>query len=130
MFIRLLFLFTIIPVVEIYVILQVGRQLGVAPTVALIILTGIAGAYLARTQGFEIIARIQRDTAQGQLPAESLLDGALVLAGGLLLLTPGFCTDLIGFALLIPLSRDSLKRFLRQWLQKQIEHGHINVRRY
>ncbi|WP_429885453.1 FxsA family protein [Geoalkalibacter halelectricus] len=130
MFIRLLFLFTIIPVVEIYVILQVGRQLGVAPTVALIILTGIAGAYLARTQGFEIIARIQRDTAQGQLPAESLLDGALVLAGGLLLLTPGFCTDLIGFVLLIPLSRDSLKRFLRQWLQKQIEHGHINVRRY
>ncbi|KIH77376.1 UPF0716 protein FxsA [Geoalkalibacter ferrihydriticus] len=130
MFIRLLLLFTLIPVLEIYVILKVGGQIGAGSTVALIILTGIAGAYLARTQGFDIVRRIQRDTAQGHLPAESLLDGALVLSGGLLLLTPGFCTDLVGFALLVPLTRDSLKRALRRWLQAQIERGNITLGRY
>ncbi|WP_305043913.1 FxsA family protein [Geoalkalibacter sp.] len=130
MFIRLLLIFTLIPVLEIYVLLKVGQQLGVSPTIALILLTGIAGAYLARTQGFDIIRRIQQQTAQGQLPAESLLDGAMVLAGGLLLLTPGFCTDLIGFCLLVPLSRQALKTMLRRWLQQQIDRGNLKIHRY
>lgn len=130
MFIRLLLIFTLIPVLEIYVLLKVGQQLGIFPTIALILLTGIAGAYLARTQGFDIIRRIQQQTAQGQLPAESLLDGAMVLAGGLLLLTPGFCTDLIGFCLLVPLSRQALKTMLRRWLQQQIDRGNLKIHRY
>jgi UPF0716 protein FxsA len=130
MFIRLLLIFTLIPVLEIYVLLKVGQQLGVSPTIALILLTGIAGAYLARTQGLDIIRRIQQQTAQGQLPAESLLDGAMVLAGGLLLLTPGFCTDLIGFCLLVPLSRQALKTMLRRWLQQQIDRGNLKIHRY
>jgi len=130
MFIRLLLIFTLVPVIELYVILKVGQQLGVGATVALIILTGIAGAYLARTQGFDIIRRIQQETAQGHLPAESLLDGAIVLAGGLLLLTPGFCSDLLGFSLLVPLTRDALKSTLRRWLQHQIDRGSIRIHRY
>lgn len=130
MFIKLMLLFTLIPVLEIYVILRVGHYLGAGPTVALIILTGIAGAYLARTQGFDIVLRIQTQMSQGQLPAESLLDGAMVLAGGLLLLTPGFCTDIFGFTLLVPATRQWLKRFMRRWLQKQIDRGHLRVHRF
>lgn len=130
MFIKLMLLFTLIPVLEIYVILRVGHYLGAGPTVALIILTGIAGAYLARTQGFDIVLRIQSQMAQGQLPAESLLDGAMVLAGGLLLLTPGFCTDIFGFTLLVPATRQGLKRFMRRWLQKQIDRGNLRVHRF
>lgn len=130
MFIKLMLLFTLLPVLEIYVILRVGHYLGAGPTVALIILTGIAGAYLARTQGFDIVLRIQSQMSQGQLPGESLLDGAMVLAGGLLLLTPGFCTDIFGFSLLVPATRQGLKRFMRRWLQKQIDRGNLRVHRF
>jgi UPF0716 protein FxsA len=130
MFIKLMLLFTLIPVLEIYVILRVGHYLGAGPTVALIILTGIAGAYLARTQGFDIVRRIQYQTSRGQLPAESLLDAAMVLAGGLLLLTPGFCTDIFGFTLLVPTTRTGLKRIMRHWLQKQIDRGNVKIHRF
>ncbi len=130
MFLRLLLLFTLIPVLEIYVILQVGHVLGPLPTIGLIILTGIAGAYLARTQGFDIVRRLQQEMTQGRLPAESLLDAALVLAGGLLLLTPGFCTDLAGFSFLVPVTRNWIKDVVRRWMKRMIEQGHISVRRY
>lgn len=130
MFVRLLLLFTLIPVLEIYVILQVGQLLGPLPTVGLIILTGIAGAYLARAQGFDVIGKLQLDLNQGRLPAESLLDAALILAGGLLLLTPGFCTDVAGFAFLVPMTRNLIKKGARNWIQKLIDRGDINIRRY
>lgn len=129
MFIRLLILFTIVPIVELYVLLQVGGQIGAGPTIALILLTGIAGAYLARTQGFDLLRRIQAQLAEGQIPTGELLDGAMVLVGGVLLLTPGFCTDLFGFSLLVPFTRAFIKRFARLWLQKLIESGSITVRR-
>ncbi len=129
MFIRLLLVFTIVPLVELYVLLKVGGLIGVGYTMTLILLTGIAGAYLARTQGFDILRRIQTEMAQGRLPAEQLIDGAMVLAGGLLLLTPGFCTDLLGFTLLVPATRAGLKRFLRTWLQHYIDKGNITIHR-
>lgn len=130
MFIRLLILFTIVPVVELYVLLQVGGLIGAGPTIALILLTGIAGAYLARTQGFDLLRRIQGEMAQGRLPTGELLDGALVLVGGVLLLTPGFCTDLLGFSLLVPVTRAFIKRFARLWLQRMIERGNLTIRRF
>lgn len=130
MFIRLLVIFTVVPLVELYVMVKVGGLIGVAPTIALILLTGIAGAYLARTQGFDLMRRIQSELAEGRLPTGELLDGAMVLAGGILLLTPGFCTDLMGFSLLVPFTRFFIKRFARLWLQKLIENGSINIRRF
>lgn len=130
MFIRLLLVFTVIPVVELYVLLKIGALVGIGPTIVLILSTGVAGAYLARTQGFEVLRRIQSDLAEGTLPTGELLDGAMILVGGVLLLTPGFCTDLLGFSLLVPFTRSMLKRFARLWLQRQIESGNITFRRF
>lgn len=125
MFIRLLILFILVPVVELYVLLKVGGLIGIGPTIALILLTGISGAYLARTQGFDLLRRIQAEMAQGRLPASELLDGAMILAGGILLLTPGFCTDLLGFSFLVPFTRGYIKQFARYQIQKMIENGQI-----
>ncbi|PLY02290.1 MAG: membrane protein FxsA [Desulfuromonas sp.] len=130
MFIRFLILFTLVPVIELYVLVEAGRQIGVAATVAMVLLTGIAGAYLARSQGFAIINRIQSELNQGKLPAEELLDGAMILAGGLLLLTPGFCTDLFGFCLLTPFTRTVLKSPLKRWLDERIRRGEIQFRQF
>ena len=130
MFIRLLILFTLVPILELYVLLEAGRQIGVGPTIAMIFFTGIAGAYLARSQGFNLINRIQNDLNQGRVPAGEMIDGAMILAGGLLLLTPGFCTDLFGFCLLTPATRDIFKRWLQKWLEKKIARGEIHISRF
>lgn len=129
MFIRLLILFTCIPLLEIYVLLEAGRQIGLSATILLILLTGIAGAWLARTQGIEILRRIQLEMAAGRMPAVALLDGAMVLIGGVLLLTPGFCTDLVGFTFLAPFSRPFWRDLLSRWVQKNVEQGRIHIHR-
>jgi UPF0716 protein FxsA len=130
MFIRLLLIFTLIPVVEIYVLFRVHALIGLGPTIAMILLTGVAGAYLARTQGLEILARIRSELAAGRAPGEELLDGALVLAGGVVLLTPGFCTDVIGFLLLVPFTRLRLKRIVGRYFRKLAQSGRIGIRRF
>lgn len=129
MFIRLLTLFIIVPIVEIYVLLAVGQTIGLAPTIFLVFATGIAGAYLARTQGLSLLLRIQQELAAGRMPTEELLDGAMVLAGGLMLLTPGFCTDLTGFLLLAPFSRRWIKLWLKKLLEKMMQRGEIHIYR-
>jgi UPF0716 protein FxsA len=130
MFIRLLIIFTIVPIIELYVLIEAGRQIGLGATIVMIFLTGIAGAYLARSQGFNIINRIQNELNKGTLPAEELFDGAMILAGGLLLLTPGFCTDLFGFCLLTPVTRSVMKIWLKKWLDQKIRNGEIQFRRH
>jgi len=130
MFIKLLIVFTIVPVIELYVLIEAGRQIGVGATIGMIFLTGIAGAYLARSQGFNLINRIQTDLNQGRIPADEMMDGAMILAGGLLLLTPGFCTDLFGFCLLTPLTRRFFKIWLKKWLDLKIKRGEINFRQF
>ena len=130
MFIKLLLVFTIVPIIELYVLIEAGHQIGVGATIGMIILTGIAGAYLARTQGFNLINKIQTELNQGRLPAEELMDGAIILAGGLLLLTPGFCTDLFGFVLLTPMTRKIIKVWLKKWLDIKIQRGEINFRQF
>lgn len=128
MFIKLLAIFIFVPLLEIYILIEAGQIIGVAPTIALILMTGIAGAWLARSQGLELLRRIQNETARGVMPAAALIDGALVLVGGLLLLTPGFFTDLLGFSFLVPLTRDFWRKILSAWLQKQIAHGSVTIR--
>ena len=130
MFIKLLILFTFIPALELYVLFEAGRQIGFWPTIGLIFLTGIAGALLARSQGFELVQKIQMELNQGRLPADELFDGAMILSGGLLLLTPGFCTDFIGFCLLTPLTRNVIKTALKRWTEQKIANGEIQIRRY
>ncbi|HEX9778935.1 MAG TPA: FxsA family protein [Geopsychrobacteraceae bacterium] len=130
MFIRLLILFTVVPIVELYVLLEIGALIGTLSTVALIFLTGIAGAYLARMQGFSLINRIQGELNQGRVPRGELVDGAMILVGAVLLLTPGFCTDLVGFSLLVPLTRSLVKGRLIRWLEKLAADKQIHIRRF
>ncbi len=129
MFIRLLLLFIIVPIVEVYVLLEVGNTIGMGPTILLIFATGIAGAHLAKSQGISLMIRIQREIAAGRMPAEELIDGAMVLSGGILLLTPGFCTDLGGFLLLAPFSRTILKRWLKKAFGSMLAKGELRIYR-
>lgn len=113
---RLFLLFAIVPFMELYVLIQVGSELGLFTTIGLVMLTAGIGAYLARSQGLEVLARIQAETAAGHTPTDSLLDGACILLAGLLLLTPGFITDSLGLCLLFPPTRMAI----RGWLGKNM----------
>jgi len=120
MFIKLIIVFIGVPALEIYTLLEFGKIIGVGGTLALIIVTGMSGAYLARTQGLELLKTIQVEMAQGRVPADELLEGLLIFAGGLVLLTPGFWTDLAGFLLLIPATRNLLRPKLRNWISSHM----------
>lgn len=129
MLLRLFLLFSVVPVIELYLLIKVGSLIGPLPTVALVLLISLAGAWLVRAQGFELLRRIQGELAAGRLPAAALLDGALVLVGGLLLLTPGFFTDVIGLFFLIPLTRALIKQWLRRRLERALARGTVIVKR-
>ena len=107
--VKILFiLFLLIPIGEIYVLLEVGNLIGVLPTVAMIVFTAASGAALIRYQGLSTLARVRQSLEQQQLPAMELLEAACLLVAGALLLTPGFITDSFGFILLIPPLRRSV----------------------
>lgn len=126
---RLFLLFTIIPVIEIYLLIRVGGLLGPIPTVALLLLISAVGAWLVRSQGFMILGRIRGELAAGRLPAAELMDGALVLVGGVLLVTPGFFTDALGVFFLVPFTRALLKQAVRRRLERQFARGKVIVLR-
>lgn len=130
MFIKLLIIFVFVPVLELYILIEAGQTIGIAATIGLIMATGVAGAWLARSQGLEILRKIQEETSRGQMPAVTLIDGALILVGGLLLLTPGFFTDALGFSFLIPLTRDLWRKGLSVWLEKQVRQGSVTIHRF
>jgi UPF0716 protein FxsA len=130
MFIKLLLIFVFVPILELYILIEAGQTIGLAATLGLIMLTGIAGAWLARSQGLEILRKIQEETSRGQMPGVTLIDGALILVGGLLLLTPGFFTDALGFSFLIPMTRDLWRKSLSLWLEKQVRQGSVSIYRF
>lgn len=111
-----------VPVVEIFLLVQAGGLIGVFPTVLLVIGTGVWGAYLFHTQGLATWMRLQSILARGELPTMELVEGPLVLVGGILLLTPGFLTDVVGLVCLMPRSRRWLAIYLleRGWLKEAI----------
>jgi len=117
----LFLLFTIIPLVEVTILIRIGQASEWWVPIALVILTGIVGAALARWQGFQVLERIRGDLRAGLMPTESLLDGFLVLLAGILLVTPGVLTDLAGCALLIPPMRALVKRAAIAWARRSIE---------
>ena len=121
MLLRLLLLFILVPLVELYLLLKLGALIGAGPTLALVILTGILGGTLARRQGFVVLRRIRQDLQAGILPTEPLIDGLFILAGGLLLLTPGLLTDVAGFLALVPPSRKLFKRWIKRRFQRILD---------
>jgi UPF0716 protein FxsA len=130
MFVNLLLLFTIVPVVELFVLIKIGSHIGTMNTIALIILTGIIGASFAKSQGAQIIYEIRTALNQGQIPGKELLQGAMILAGGILLLTPGFITDLVGFSLLFPITRLFYTNMALSYIKKKFKTGHWHVNTY
>ncbi|GAK54769.1 FxsA cytoplasmic membrane protein [Candidatus Vecturithrix granuli] len=114
MFLKLFLAFTFIPALEIYILITVGSMIGAFNTLILIILTGVTGAYLAKLEGMHTVLKIQANLQQGIMPAEELIDALIILAAGLMLLTPGFLTDITGLLLLIPQVRFYVKRWLRK----------------
>jgi len=125
MFFKLFLAFTLIPVAEIYLIIKLGGHLGAFNTVAIIIITGFAGATLARTQGMQTMLRVRQSLQQGLVPAEEMIDALLIFIAGIVLLTPGFITDAAGLLLLFPPARFHFKRFLRRKFDQWTRDGTI-----
>ena len=127
MFLTLLMLFTVVPFVELYLLIVIGARIGAFTTIIIVILTGILGAALARNQGFRVLRELQVTTAQGQMPGKEMIHGALVLVGGLLLLTPGFLTDLLGFSLLTPFTRNFYVQKITDYFRRRMQPPSISV---
>lgn len=123
MFVRLLILFTVVPLVELALLIKLGNVIGLWPTIFIVIGTGVLGAALARSQGTQVISAIRAEVAQGRPPTEGLLNGLLVLVGGVVLLTPGLLTDLLGFSLLIPFTRNWFKKKLQGRLKRYADRN-------
>ncbi len=120
MFGLLLFLFTVIPAIEIVLFVVIGGEIGPAATFAVVIFTGIAGASLARFQGTKVLVQIQEALAGGRMPTDELIEGALVLFGGALLLTPGFMTDVWGICCLLPPTRKGMAIALKRYFTRRM----------
>ncbi len=129
---RILFiLFLAVPLLEIYILVKVGSAIGALPTILLCIFTAALGAALLRLQGIQTLARVRMKLDQGEIPAVDMLGGLILLFSGLLLLTPGFFTDIIGFLCLIPRLREYLagKFLLHQivYYQRRDDNGVVTV---
>lgn len=120
-------LFVLVPVIELMLLIELGGLVGTLPTLAMIVVTGMVGATLARRQGLQTVANIQAETAAGRLPAASLIDGVTILVAGALLLTPGILTDVVGFSLLVPAVRSPLRGWLGRRFAAAVQQGQAHV---
>ncbi|MDP2480592.1 MAG: FxsA family protein [Candidatus Palauibacterales bacterium] len=124
---RLFLLFTLVPLAELWLLLRIGAWVGLLPTLALVVGTGVAGAWLARREGTRCWATVQTELRAGRVPGEEILHAFLVLAAGLLLITPGILTDLTGLALLLRPVRRLAVRSLRRRLEAGVRSGNVRI---
>lgn len=135
MLLKLILLMTLVPAIELVLIVlvhsslaeNIGSANAFLVTIGIIIGTGILGAHLARSQGFSVLKRFQAASREGSLPTQEIVDGVMVLIGGFLLLTPGFLSDAFGFSLLIPYTRNLYRVALARALAKGFASGAINI---
>lgn len=127
MFGRLFLLFTLVPLAELYLLVTLGGMMGVGPTIALVAATGFAGAWLAKREGRRAIASYQESLAKGKMPEDGIVSGLLILAGAVMLITPGVLTDVFGLAMMIPPLRRGVAGIIQGRMQKRIESGDIQV---
>lgn len=125
MALRLFLLFTVVPALELWLLIQIGSIIGTIETIILIILTGAIGANLARNQGLQVLGELNQALQEGTSPAKKVAEGLLILGGGLLLITPGVCTDIVGFSVMIPPFRAVLAQVLQNILLKRIQVGNM-----
>ena len=121
MFVRLLLLFILVPIAELCLFMSLGSKIGLEATFAIIVLTGILGAWLTKAQGTRALTRFRQAGAEGRLPHREVLDGLLILLAGAVLLTPGFLTDTVGFLLLFPPCRALIRKQLAGYLKSHIQ---------
>ncbi|NNE18691.1 MAG: FxsA family protein [Myxococcales bacterium] len=124
---RLFLLFTVVPLVELYLLIAVGRVLGPVATIGLVIVTGAVGAWFARLEGARVIRRWQEAMARQQIPKDGVIDGFLIFIGGLMLITPGILTDIAGLSMVMPPTRRVIAGFVRRWFEAQIAAGRVQV---
>jgi len=127
MLMRLILLFTIVPLVELAILFKLNAYIGFFSTIGIVIFTGVLGAYLAKSQGKEILFGIRHEMQDGRLPGDQLINGLCVLVGGAMLLTPGILTDMVGFTLVIPVTREFVKGFVKDKLQRMVDEGKVNL---
>lgn len=127
MFLKLLVLFIAVPLVELYLLILVGQVIGALWTVLIVVLTGILGGFLAKREGLAVLRRVREKLDAGELPGDELLDGAIILVSGALLITPGMVTDFLGLLGLLPLTRKWFKRIVTKRFQRLVNHRAIDV---
>jgi len=130
MLFKLFLAFTIIPVLELYILIEVGSYLGALNTIMVVIVTGFVGAYLARLQGFQTMNRVRESLNRGEMPTEGLIDALLILLAGIVLLTPGFLTDIAGLLILLPQTRNRFKGWLMWKLENWINNNRGDIQFY
>lgn len=124
---RLVLLFVGVPLLELFILVRMGQAVGFWPTMGLVMVTGMAGAALARLEGLRTLWKLQGELAKGRLPGSALFDGLAILVGGALLLTPGILTDLVGFSFLLPPTRKLLLGRIRKSMEGMLKAGTIQV---
>lgn len=124
---KLIGLLILIPLLDLFLLIKVGSILGFVWTLVLVILVGVIGAWLAKRQGIRIWRQVQLDLSYGNIPGNEMLDGALIFAGALLLLTPGFLSDLLGIGFLLPVTRRPMREALKIQLRRMLDRGSVSI---
>jgi len=130
MLLKLFLCFTLIPVLELYLLIKIGSVIGGFNTILLVILTGFTGAWLARMEGINTMMKLRMNLQQGLMPAEELIDAVIIFAAGVVLLTPGLITDVFGLALLWPVTRNQFKQILRKKFDDMKLQGAIDINHF
>ena len=127
---RLLILFILVPLIELYILIKIGAHLGAFQTVALVVFTALFGIVITRVEGLMKLQQIKQSFSQGIVPAEEMVDGVLIVVAGILLIIPGVLTDLFALALLIPYTRTIFKRWLRHRFDRMVAAGNVRLEYY
>jgi len=127
MFSTLALLFIVVPMLELYLLIKIGSYLGSFNTIALVIITGVIGAFLAKLEGLRLLHAIQKDLSEMKMPGDKLIDGLLILVGGVMLLTPGVLTDLLGILLIIPFTRPIFREMAKKKFTSGMKKGSVKI---
>lgn len=131
-FTKLLLLFTIVPIIEVYILIQLAEKTNWLTTILIVVFTGVVGAHLAKTEGLSIISKIKNDIARGNIPNRKVIQGLCILIGGAFLITPGILTDITGFTLIIPYTRNCYSNIIYDKIKNKInlnnDYIHVNYK--
>ena len=127
---RFFLLFTLVPLLELYILIKIGSYIGAFQTVALVVFTALFGVVIARIEGLRKLQQIKQSLSQGIVPAEEMVDGVLIFVAGILLIIPGVLTDLFALILLIPYTRTLFKRWLRRRFDRMVTTRNIRLQHY